>query len=129
MPPYIAGQIGAAVAIARNADSERHHLSRIASLLREELAARGFNCGTSATHIVPVMLGTNEMALHIAGELQRAGFGVKAIRPPTVPEGTARIRLSLTSRISSGEILRLVEAMDAARKSADQASSINAVHA
>ena len=129
MPPYIAGQISAALAIARNADAERDHLAEIGSLLREELAARGFNCGASATHVVPVMLGTNEMALHIATELQRAGFGVKAIRPPTVPEGTARIRLSLTSRITTKEIHRLVEAMDAARKSADQASSIHAVHA
>jgi 8-amino-7-oxononanoate synthase len=129
LPPYIAGQISAAVAIARSADAERDHLARIASLLRKELAARGFNCGTSETHIVPVMLGANDMALHIASELQRAGIGVKAIRPPTVPEGTARIRLSLTSWITADEILRLVEAMDAARKSADQASSINAVHA
>lgn len=128
-PPYIAGQIGAAVAIARTADAERDHLARIASLLREELAARGFDCGASATHIVPVMLGTNEMALHIASELQQAGFGVKAIRPPTVPEGTARIRLSLTSRITTDEIRRLVEAMDAARKSAEQPSSVSAVHA
>lgn len=128
MPPYIAGQISAALAIAWNAGAERDHLTRIASLLREELVARGFSCGASETHIVPVMLGTNEMALHIASELQRAGFGVKAIRPPTVPEGTARIRLSLTSRITTDEILRLIEAMDAARKSADPASSINAVH-
>jgi 8-amino-7-oxononanoate synthase len=129
MPPYIAGQIRAAVAIARNADAERDHLARIASLLREKLAARGFDCGASATHIVPVMLGTNALALHVASELQRAGFGVKAIRPPTVPEGAARIRLSLTSRITTNEIHRLVEAMDAARNSAQRASSINAVHA
>jgi len=75
------------------------------------------------------MLGTNALALHVASELQRAGFGVKAIRPPTVPEGAARIRLSLTSRIATNEIHRLVEAMDAARKSAHRASSLNAVHA
>ncbi len=129
IPPYVAGQIRAAVAIARSADVERHHLARIASLLREELAAHGFDCGASTTHIVPVMLDTNEMALHAAGELQRHGFGVKAIRPPTVPEGTARIRLSLTSGITAEEIHRLVEAMDAARKSVDRASSIDAVHA
>jgi 8-amino-7-oxononanoate synthase len=129
MPPYMAGQIRAAVAIARKADAEREHLARIASLLREVLIARGFDCGASATHIVPVMLGTNALALHVASELHRAGFGVKAIRPPTVPEGTARIRLSLTSQIATNEIHRLVEAVDAARKSADRASSINAVHA
>ncbi len=129
MPPYIAGQIRAAVAIARGADAERDHLARIASQLREELSARGFDSGASTTHIVPVMLGTNEMAFHVASELQRAGFGVKAIRPPTVPEGTARIRFSLTSRITAGEIHRLVEAMDAARNSAYRASPINAMHA
>jgi len=129
MPPYMAGQIRAAVKLAREADAERDHLARIASLLREELTARGFDCGASATHIVPVMLGTNALALHVAIELQRAGFGVKAIRPPTVPEGAARIRLSLTSRIATNEIHRLVEAMDAARKSAHRASSLNAVHA
>lgn len=129
LPPYIAGQIRAAVAIARAADAARHHLARIALQLRKELAARGFDCGASTTHIIPVMLGTNEMALHVARELQRAGFGVKAIRPPTVPEGTARIRLSLTSRITTDEIHRLVEAMDAARNSAHRAPSINALHA
>jgi 8-amino-7-oxononanoate synthase len=129
MPPYIAGQIRAAIAIARKANAERDHLSRTAFLLREELAARGINCGASTTHIVPAMLETNDMALHIASKLQRAGFGVKAIRPPAVPEGTARIRLSLTSRITAEEVHRLVGAMDAARKSADQALSINAVNA
>jgi 8-amino-7-oxononanoate synthase len=129
MPPYLAGQIRAAVVIARKADAERDHLAGIASLLREELAARGFDCGASTTHIIPVMLGTNQMALHVASQLRRAGFGVKAIRPPTVPEGTERIRLSLTSRITAEEIHRLVEALDAARKSVQGASSVNAVHA
>lgn len=129
LPPYIAGQILAAVRIARSADAERDHLARIASQLLQELASRGFDCGASTTHIVPVMLGTNEMALHVANELQRAGFDVKAIRPPTVPEGTARIRLSLTSRITTDEIHRLVEAMDATRNSAHRTSYINAVHA
>jgi 8-amino-7-oxononanoate synthase len=128
MPPYIAGQIRAAVMIARKADAARDHLAQIASLLREELAARGFDCGASKTHIIPVLLGTNEIALHIVSELQRAGFGVKAIRPPTVPEGTARIRLSLTNSITASEIHRLVEAMDTARKAVDRASPINAVH-
>ena len=129
MPPYIAGQISAAVTIAQNADAERDHLAHIASLLREKLGAHGFDCGAGKTHIVPVILGTNEMVLHVASELQRAGFNVKAIRPPTIPEGTARIRLSLTSRIGAEEIHRLVEAMDAARDSARAASPVNAVHA
>ena len=117
MPPYFARQIQAALALAREADAERAHLREIASALREDLAARGFDCGTSATHIVPVMLGSNETALHVASELQRSGFAVRAIRPPTVPAGSARVRFSLTSRLSLDDIRRLAQAMDAACKS------------
>lgn len=129
MPPYFARQIQAAVDLAREADAERAHLGQIAAALREELSARGFDCGTSATHIVPVMLGTNEMALHVASELQRSGFAVRAIRPPTVPEGSARVRFSLTSRITLDEIRRLALAMDAACKTRHQVSAAHAVHA
>ncbi len=129
MPPYFARQIQAAVAMARDAEAERVHLHRIATALREELAARGFDCGTSATHIVPVMLGSNEMALHVASELRHGGFAVRAIRPPTVPAGTARVRFSLTSRISLDEIHELVLAMEAARESWRPVQSASAVHA
>ena len=129
MAPYIAGQIRAAVKLAWEAEANRNHLARIASLLRAKLSAHGFDCGSSTTHIVPVMLGTNEMALHVASELQRAGFGVKAIRPPTVPAGTTRILLSLTSRITVEEIHRLADAFDEARNSPHLAPSIDTVHA
>lgn len=129
MPPYFARQIQAATTLARTMDSERAHLREIGELLRRELSARGFDCGTSATHIVPVMLGNNEAALHFAIELQRSGFAVRAIRPPTVPPGTARVRFSLTSRISMDQIHGLVRAMEAARASLPQTISANAVHA
>lgn len=56
--------------------------------------------GGAGTQIVPVILGADEAALQKASALQSAGFDVRAIRPPTVPEGTARLRLSLSSAIS-----------------------------
>lgn len=126
MPPYLAGQLHAALALARAAESERAHLHNIASALREGLAAAGLNSGTSTTHIVPVILGTNEIALHVARELQRSGFAVKAVRPPTVPPGTARLRVSLTSKITLHDIHRLVAA---AHKSLPQSTSASVVHA
>jgi len=129
MSPYMAGQIHAALDLVREAESERNHLREIASALRDGLAASGLNYGASATQIVPVMLGTNEVALHVASALQRSGFAVKAIRPPTVPAGTARLRISLTSRITMQEIDLLVAAMDAAHKSLPQLPSASAVHA
>jgi len=125
MPPYLAGQIHAALGLARVAESERAHLRHIALALREELAAAGLNSGTSVTHIVPVIVGGDEIALHVARGLQRNGFAVKAIRPPTVPPGTARLRVSLTSKITLDDIRRLVAA---ARKSLPESTSMAIGH-
>jgi 8-amino-7-oxononanoate synthase len=111
MPPYIAGQIRAALALAREADAQRAKLHKVSISLRESLMATGLGSGSSTTHIVPVILGTNEAALHVARRLEESGFRVKAIRPPTVPPGTARIRLSLTSAIALEDIHRLVGVM------------------
>ena len=130
MPPYLAGQIQAALVLARGAEADRQYLREIADLLRSELAARGFDCGRSSSHIVPMILGSNEAALHFAAELQRAGFAVRAIRPPTVPAGTARVRFSLTSRITRDQIQALVRAMEAARESLSASASAGAaIHA
>jgi 8-amino-7-oxononanoate synthase len=129
MPSYFAGQIHAALELVRGSEPEREYLQEIAAMLREGLAAAGIECGHSATQIVPVILGSEEAALFVAGELQRQGFAVKAIRPPTVPEGTSRIRLSLTSRISRDEIHRLVVALDQATKSLPRMAPAGAMHA
>jgi len=128
MPPYLAGQIHAALGLAIEADDRRAHLREIATALREQLSAASLSCGSSATQIVPVILGANEAALRLAAELQANGFAVKAIRPPTVPAGTARVRLSLTNEISLDDVRRLA-AVAAACKSLPQTSSVSSVHA
>jgi len=117
MPPYLAGQVRGALELAMEADEQRKHLRAIADLLREELRRAGIAFGASETQIVPVLCGTNEAALHVASALQEKGFAVRAIRPPTVPAGTARVRLSLTAKITREDILRLSEAMRAAFES------------
>jgi len=123
MPPYLAGQIRAALEFVRRADAERAQLLQAGATLRKELAARGFRAAGSAGHIVPVLLGDNEAALHVADRLQASGFAVKAIRPPTVPEGTARIRFSLTCNITSDDLSRLVLALGQAAGPAPRPSS------
>jgi len=122
MPPYIAGQIRAALAIARAEDSRRMYLRELSAALRQALAAVGLNFGSSSTHIVPVIFGANEAALHVASQLQAAGFIARAIRPPTVPAGTARIRVSLTSRITREDVHRVVAIMNAAVRSLPSSS-------
>jgi 8-amino-7-oxononanoate synthase len=113
-PPYIAHQIRAALALLRAADDRRSHLRHISCALRASLSTAGLPCGSGDTPIVPIILGSNDCALRVASELQAAGFAVKAIRPPTVPSGTARIRVSLTSDISLEDVRRLAKILVAA---------------
>jgi len=128
MPPYFAGQIRAALELAVAADAERAHLRRIALSLRDAVAATGRECGSSSTQIVPIYLGSNETALQMASVLRGSGFAVRAIRPPTVPAGTSRIRISLTARITMDENDRLARAISVASKALHQVPSTAAVH-
>ncbi|MEW4468558.1 8-amino-7-oxononanoate synthase [Parasphingorhabdus sp. JC815] len=70
----------------------------------------------SGSQIFPVIIGEDRPAMQIATNLQNAGFDVRAIRPPTVPAGTARLRLSLTLNVSQEDILALADLLIEARK-------------
>ncbi len=115
LPPYFAAQIAKAVEIVAKADAERQRLESLSSFLRSRLKEAGFNIGTSDSQIVPVLLGGNDTAVHYARELNRQGFAVRPIRPPTVPEGHSRLRLSVTTKLSEEVLDRLVKALVAAR--------------
>jgi 8-amino-7-oxononanoate synthase len=110
-PPYLAGQIRAAVNLAAGMDRERAELQQRAEWLARELRFAGFDTAGSASQIVPAILGKNDDTMDAAEFLQREGFAVRGIRPPTVPEGKARLRFSLTSKISAAEISRLKETL------------------
>ncbi|MDE3135297.1 MAG: 8-amino-7-oxononanoate synthase [Acidobacteriota bacterium] len=122
-PPYLAQQIRAALALVPAMEAERAHLHAIASALREGLRAEGFSVGTSASQIVPLVAGTSAAAMAWAESLREDGFAVRAIRPPTVPEGTARLRLSLTATLGREEIERLLGACVRARGRTEKALS------
>lgn len=107
MPPYMAGQIRAALNIARRMHSQRAELLANAKRLTAALTSHGYDTAASASQIIPVMIGANDDAIATAEFLQSEGFAVRAIRPPTVPAGRARVRLSLTSAIPTPELDRL----------------------
>ena len=65
----------------------------------------------SGSHIQPVVLGADERAMDVARTLVAQGFDVRAVRPPTVPEGTARLRISLTLNAGEEATARLVDAL------------------
>ncbi len=111
LPPYFAEQVGAAVKLAKQMDAERQVLLKRSGVLIRSLRREGFDTAGSASQIVPVVLGENESALQAAAHLQREGFAVRAIRPPTVPVGGARLRLSMTTKIAENDLQRLVASL------------------
>jgi 8-amino-7-oxononanoate synthase len=112
LPPYFAAQIRAALKLARVADAERARLAEIAERLRVALRTSGWDTGSSTSQIVPILLKENEIATRVADELARNGFAVRAIRSPTVPRGSARLRLSLTCALADEDLARLAQTMD-----------------
>src|SRR5262245_47918290 len=94
LPPYCAAHVRAAIRLVSAATTERSHLIRLSQYAREQLRSAQIDIGRSDSQIIPIMLGSNESALRVAAVLTAAGFAVRAIRPPTVPRGTARLRLS-----------------------------------
>jgi 8-amino-7-oxononanoate synthase len=107
LPPYLAGQIRAALRLAGGMDQQRGALQENAKHFAAALRADGWNLSRSESQIVPVVIGGNEETMAAANVLQENGFAVKAIRPPTVGEGQSRLRLSLTSAIAPAELTRL----------------------
>jgi 8-amino-7-oxononanoate synthase len=106
-PPYMAGQIRAALRLAVEMDAQRTELCVRAKQFSAAIRAGGWDTAGSATQIVPVILGGNEESLAAAEFLRREGFAVRAIRSPTVPEGSARLRFSLTCAIATAELTRM----------------------
>ena len=106
LPPYLAIQVRAALRLANSMEAERDHLVSLSARLRERSCSFGFDCGPSDSHIVPLVIGGNKAALELAAALQARGFAVRAIRSPSVPPGTERLRLSLTARLTMDEIER-----------------------
>ena len=87
--------------------AKREHLAAIGNRLRAALREKGYS-STSVSQIVPMVAGESATALQIAKELQRKGFYALPVRPPTVPEGTSRIRFSLTADVTDEEVEKLI---------------------
>ena len=106
----MAAAVRAALKLVAAADDQRDKLHELVALLDDGLEKQ-LKIVPSGTPIQPIVLGSDERALKIAARLQQQGFDIRAIRPPTVPEGTARLRISVTLHADAGAIDRLVEAL------------------
>jgi 8-amino-7-oxononanoate synthase len=111
LPPAVIGANLAAVKLLEEEPERRERVCELATKLRKTLKEdMGINT-TSESQIVPIIVGESIDALKLAERLLDAGLFVRAIRPPTVPEGTARIRLSLTANHSLEDVSQLLEAL------------------
>lgn len=95
--------------------AEREHLRMIGGRVLEALRERGYAC-PSSSQIIPLMVGESREAIVVAKELQRKGFYLLPVRPPTVPEGTSRIRISLSAGVTDEEVDKLIAALPTASK-------------
>ena len=116
MPPYMAGQVRAALRLARGMDVQRAQLQARAEKLAGALREQGWDTRASSTQILPVVIGGNQETVAAAEFLEREGFAVRAIRPPTVPQGQSRLRLSLTCSIREPELGKLANTLGAWRE-------------
>jgi 8-amino-7-oxononanoate synthase len=111
IPPSVIGAMDAALDLIPQMDKERESILNNAEYLRNSLKAMGWDTAGSVTHIIPVIIGKESDALSISRWLEENGILITAIRPPTVPAGLSRIRISLSALHTRSHIDHLIDAM------------------
>jgi len=111
--PIIACALLASLDLIETGDARRAHLRELTAQLRDGLAGTRWRLMSSPTAIQPVIIGDNHEALRVANALYERGLWVPAIRPPTVPKGSARLRVSLSAAHSTDHVARLVDVLKA----------------
>jgi len=89
---------------------QRQHLAEISQYLQQAVIAKGFS-SPSSSHIIPIILGESQAAIEKARYVQQQGFYAMPVRPPTVPQNSSRLRISLTSLVQKNELQQLVECL------------------
>ena len=111
--PLVAAVTRAALALCAAGDARRERLQQLVRQASRALQRYGW--AASDSHIVPILIGEDAAAAALATRLQEQGFDVRAIRPPTVPRGTARLRIALTLNVDAAAVDALFQALHAER--------------
>jgi 8-amino-7-oxononanoate synthase len=110
-PPALSAVLLESLDLIAAGDTLREHLHRLVAKLRQGLADLPWQLMPSATAIQPLMVGDNILVLQLSEGLRARGIWVAAIRPPTVPEGTARLRITLSAAHTEADVDRLIGAL------------------
>jgi 8-amino-7-oxononanoate synthase len=108
--PLTAAITRAALELSRTNPERRQRLAALVRFAGHELRRR-CQIEPSGSHIIPVIIGADQAAVAMAAALQHKGYDIRAIRPPTVPEGTARLRLAVTLNVDETIVGNLFEAL------------------
>jgi 8-amino-7-oxononanoate synthase len=110
-PPALASAVLESLKLIEQGDELRAHLQGLIAQLRSGLQGLRWSLMPSDTAIQPLLIGDNREALDLSAALRERGIWVAAIRPPTVPQGTARLRITLSAAHSEDDVKLLVEAL------------------
>lgn len=110
-PPLLSCALLRSLTLIEQEEWRREKLMRLIVQLKEELQLLRWKLLPSATPIQPLIIGRNDAALQVSEALRERGFLVPAIRPPTVPHGTARLRISLSAAHETKDVEQLVAAL------------------
>lgn len=111
MPPCIAAATRKSLDLIKTADTSREHLKALIAYFRKKVSALGYELMLSNTSIQPIVIGSSFQTMALASFLKEQGILVGAIRPPTVPDKTARLRITLSAAHSFTQIDRLVDVL------------------
>jgi 8-amino-7-oxononanoate synthase len=111
-PPLLAVAVAKSLDLILGGDERRRHLGSLVACLRERLAPRRWRLLPSQTAIQPLVIGAADEAMGVSERLAASGLLVPAIRPPTVPRGTARLRISLSAAHGLHDVERLADALN-----------------
>ncbi len=110
-PPALASALLASLKLMQREEWRREQLQKLIAQLQDGLSGLPWALMPSTTPIQPLLVGDNDAALVLSAELRELGIWVPAIRPPTVPQGTARLRISLSAAHSERDVAQLIEAL------------------
>jgi 8-amino-7-oxononanoate synthase len=108
--PLMAVAVSEALSILQEEPERQRRLANLVAFTHREINVRGGR-SPSDSQIVPYIVGDNAPAMRLASALQARGFDIRAVRPPTVPAGRARLRISLTLNVVEDDVRAMLDAL------------------
>jgi 8-amino-7-oxononanoate synthase len=115
-PPALSATLIESIKIIEQGDDLRAHLQHLIVTLKQHLQLKNWELLPSETAVQPLIVGSNHAAVELSEHLQKQGILVPAIRPPTVPVNTARLRISLSAAHTEQDVIKLAQALNIAEK-------------